>query len=319
MKYLDGQQNLILHRALTALYEEEHNVIMQRCVLILLTCLLLLASVAGPTAPPPSTVTVEVGADAVLPFHLGVAVNPSTLRMECVRSDLSSGFVFVWVEGRERAEHKRQPYRGRTSVVFDTTKPEDVSLKLTNVTALDEGTYTCRVPQHRRSCSVQLLPYASSPPAVRVVKEVGHTAELWCESAGWHPKPDVSWFDESGKLLPAESAEMLRDADGLFRVSSRVRVDKRRSHSATCRLQTQSVAQSRETSERIRVLTWYMYGVLGLGLIGVFLAAGFEVQDYRRRNRTVCRKNAELEANVPKAESPGLTPQRAADVDCTLG
>uniref|UniRef100_A0A8C7Y5A7 Ig-like domain-containing protein n=1 Tax=Oryzias sinensis TaxID=183150 RepID=A0A8C7Y5A7_9TELE len=193
---------------------------------------------SGLVAPPSTVVVVRVGTEAVLPCHLGQGVNSSTLRMEWMRSDLSPGFVFVWVEGRERLEHKLRSYLQRTSVLFSGMKLGYVFLQLTNVTALDEGTYICRAP---RSLTLQL-----------VVREVGHTAELWCESAGWHPKPDVSWLDETGEPLPAERVETLRDADGLFRVSSRVLVDKRRSNSATCRLQTQSIAQSREACFHIR-------------------------------------------------------------------
>uniref|UniRef100_A0A8C7Y3F2 Ig-like domain-containing protein n=1 Tax=Oryzias sinensis TaxID=183150 RepID=A0A8C7Y3F2_9TELE len=207
---------------------------------------------SGLVAPPSTVVVVRVGTEAVLPCHLGQGVNSSTLRMEWMRSDLSPGFVFVWVEGRERLEHKLRSYLQRTSVLFSGMKLGYVFLQLTNVTALDEGTYICRAPRLRQRCSVQLLAFASSPPAVSVVREVGHTAELWCESAGWHPKPDVSWLDETGEPLPAERVETLRDADGLFRVSSRVLVDKRRSNSATCRLQTQSIAQSREACFHIR-------------------------------------------------------------------
>uniref|UniRef100_A0A3B3CUY0 Butyrophilin subfamily 2 member A2-like n=1 Tax=Oryzias melastigma TaxID=30732 RepID=A0A3B3CUY0_ORYME len=212
----------------------------------------LISATCSVTAPPPSTVMVEVGADAVLPCHLGLAVNPSTLRMECFRSDLTSDYVFVWVEGRERVNQKPQLYQGRTSVLFDTMKLEEVSLNLANVTALDEGTYICRVPRHGRSCSVQLLRSGSTPSSLRVTEllTLSLREQLWCKSAGWHPKPNVSWLDETGKLLPAESVETLRDADGLFKVSSRVSVDKRWSQSATCRLQ--SVAQSRETSVQIR-------------------------------------------------------------------
>uniref|UniRef100_A0A3P9LIM5 Ig-like domain-containing protein n=1 Tax=Oryzias latipes TaxID=8090 RepID=A0A3P9LIM5_ORYLA len=272
---------------------------MQRCLQMLLTCLLLVTPVRDLVAPPSTVVMVRVGTEAVLPCHLGQGVNSSTLRMEWMRSDLSRNFVFVWVEGRERLEHKLWSYLQRTSVLFSGMKLGDVSLQLTNVTALDEGTYICRAPRLRQSCSVQLLAFASSPPAVSVVREVENTAELWCESAGWHPKPDVSWLDETGEPLPAERVETLRDADGLFRVSSRVRVDKTRSNSATCRLQTQSIAQSRETFVYIRVLSWYMYVILGVGFIGTCVAAGFLVYSFRLRDDSSFGKDAEPETNAP--------------------
>lgn len=112
---------------------------------------------SGLTAPPSTVVTVRIGTEAVLPCHLGQGVNSSTLRMECVRSDLSPGFVFVWVEGRERLEHKLWSYLQRTSVLFSGMKLGYVFLQLTNVTALDEGTYICRAPRLRQRCSVQLL------------------------------------------------------------------------------------------------------------------------------------------------------------------
>ncbi|MEQ2312073.1 hypothetical protein AMECASPLE_027249 [Ameca splendens] len=70
---------------------------------------------------------------------------------------------------------------------------------------------------------------------------------LDCSSAGWYPEADIFWLDGEGNIMSAGPAEKIRGSDGLYRVSSRVTVEKRHNNNVTCRVQQKDINQTRET------------------------------------------------------------------------
>ncbi|XP_047242664.1 butyrophilin subfamily 2 member A2-like [Girardinichthys multiradiatus] len=67
---------------------------------------------------------------------------------------------------------------------------------------------------------------------------------LDCSSAGWYPEPDVFWLDGEGNIMSAGPTDKVRGSDGLYRVSSRVTVEKRHNNNVTCRVQQKDINQT---------------------------------------------------------------------------
>ncbi|XP_049424669.1 butyrophilin subfamily 2 member A2-like [Epinephelus fuscoguttatus] len=88
---------------------------------------------------------------------------------------------------------------------------------------------------------------ADFTPIIDIRSYYNGSVVLQCESAGWHPEPEVLWLDGEGKLLSAGPTETVRGPDDLYTVSSRVTVEKRHSNSFTCRVQQRSINQTTET------------------------------------------------------------------------
>ncbi|XP_049922574.1 lamin-L(I)-like isoform X5 [Epinephelus moara] len=163
--------------------------------------------------------------------------------LEWSRPDLSPRFVHVRQSGEDHLRDQNPAYKGRTSVSSDGLKYGDVSLMLSHVKISDEGQYRCFVPSLNTESHLQLV--AVSDSVVEIIKV--SKGVLQCESAGWHPEPEVLWLDGEGKLLSAGPTETVRGPDDLYTVSSRVTVEKRHSNSFTCRVQQRNINQTRET------------------------------------------------------------------------
>ncbi|XP_031174465.1 V-set domain-containing T-cell activation inhibitor 1-like [Sander lucioperca] len=86
------------------------------------------------------TVRAVVGHDATLPCHLEPPFDVTTLIVVWKRDGI---VVHVHRNGYV-AQHEN--FRNRTSLFHDEMAKGNISLKLTNVTKLDEGNYTCQVP-----------------------------------------------------------------------------------------------------------------------------------------------------------------------------
>uniref|UniRef100_A0A667WMC7 Ig-like domain-containing protein n=1 Tax=Myripristis murdjan TaxID=586833 RepID=A0A667WMC7_9TELE len=196
---------------------------------------------------PPQPIVARVGDDVILPSHLDPPVDVAAKTVEWARSDTAERrFVHVWRGGRDFLLNQHPSYKGRTSLFTDKLKNGDVSLKLSEVKISDEGKYRCFIPLLHRESFVELVVGAASSPVLNVTKSSSGVA-LECESKGWYPEPELFWLDAEGKLLSAGAPETVRGPDGLYTVSSRVTVEKSHSNSFTCRVQQQSINQSRDT------------------------------------------------------------------------
>ncbi|XP_050925506.1 myelin-oligodendrocyte glycoprotein isoform X2 [Lates calcarifer] len=118
-------------------------------------CLLLLQPHTGqPHAFGPSQPVVALlGDNVTLPCRLTPSVNASDMTVEWTRPDLSPGDVHVWENHQEHVDNKYPSYEGRTSLFVDRLERGDVSLQISRVQLLDEGTYRCFVPAQGQSAT----------------------------------------------------------------------------------------------------------------------------------------------------------------------
>ncbi|MEQ2221822.1 hypothetical protein ILYODFUR_019542 [Ilyodon furcidens] len=195
------------------------------------------------------SVTAMVGEDVVLPCHLEPPKDASQMTLEWGRPDLKPRFVFVRLDGQEYPDDQNEAYKGRSSMFPDKLKNGDISLKLSDVRHSDNGRYRCYLPKEKKEYFVTLVAGSVSSPDISIagLDASNSGVMLDCSSAGWYPEPDVFWLDGEGNIMSAGPAEKIRGSDGLYRVSSRVTVEKRHNNNVTCRVQQKDINQTRET------------------------------------------------------------------------
>ncbi|XP_069580697.1 butyrophilin subfamily 1 member A1-like [Brachyistius frenatus] len=203
---------------------------------------------------PSQPIVAILGDDVMLPSRVEPAVDAAGMTVEWTRPALTPRFVYVWRDGVELESKKHPSFKTRTSLSIDKLKLGDISLKLSNVTLNDGGSYTCFVPSLNGKSSVELIVGAASSPDIIIagLDESSRGVMLDCKSAGWYPEPEVLWLDAEGNLLSAGPTESVRGPDDLYTVSSRVTVEKRHSNSFTCRVQQNNINQTREVHIHLR-------------------------------------------------------------------
>ncbi|MEQ2182459.1 hypothetical protein GOODEAATRI_022482, partial [Goodea atripinnis] len=195
------------------------------------------------------SVTAMVGEDVVLPCLLEPPKDASQMTLEWGRPDLKPRFVFVSLDGQAYPADQNEAYKGRSSVFPDKLKNGDISLKLSDVRHSDNGRYRCYLPKEKKEYFVTLVAGSVSSPGISLAGlDISNSGVMLdCSSAGWYPEPDVFWLDREGNIMSAGPAEKIRGSDGLYRVSSRVTVEKRHNNNITCRVQQKDINQTRET------------------------------------------------------------------------
>ncbi|XP_047242651.1 butyrophilin subfamily 3 member A2-like [Girardinichthys multiradiatus] len=195
------------------------------------------------------SVTAMVGEDVVLPCHLEPPKDASQMTVEWGRLDLEPRFVFVSLDGQAYPADQNEAYKGRSSMFPDKLKNGDISLKLSDVRHSDNGRYRCYIPNEEKEYFVDLVVGSASSPDISIagLDASNSGVMLDCSSAGWYPEADIFWLDGEGNIMSAGPADKIRGPDGLYRVSSRVTVEKRHNNNVTCRVQQKDINQTRET------------------------------------------------------------------------
>ncbi|KAM4537250.1 butyrophilin subfamily 3 member A2-like isoform 2-T3 [Odontesthes bonariensis] len=108
--------------------------------------------VIGPLRP----VVASPGNDVILPCHVEPTFNTVDLTVEWSKPDLRPDpndrlgrvdYVHLYRDNREVLDMKIPSYIGRTTLSADGMTQGNVALKITNVTAADEGRYKCFIPK----------------------------------------------------------------------------------------------------------------------------------------------------------------------------
>ncbi len=89
-------------------------------------------------------VKVTVGDDTILPCHLEPPFDVNNLTVEWKRNGKE---VHVYRSRDDDLVNQDKNFKDRTSLFHDEMSRGNISLKLTNVTELDAGNYTCHVPK----------------------------------------------------------------------------------------------------------------------------------------------------------------------------
>uniref|UniRef100_A0A8P4K9U5 Ig-like domain-containing protein n=1 Tax=Dicentrarchus labrax TaxID=13489 RepID=A0A8P4K9U5_DICLA len=89
-------------------------------------------------------VTVTVSDNVILPCHLEPPFNVRNLTVEWKRGET---IVHIYTNRKDDPGRQDKNFRGRTSVFHEEMIRGNISLKLTSITELDAGSYTCFVPK----------------------------------------------------------------------------------------------------------------------------------------------------------------------------
>uniref|UniRef100_A0AAY5KTR3 Ig-like domain-containing protein n=1 Tax=Esox lucius TaxID=8010 RepID=A0AAY5KTR3_ESOLU len=212
-----------------------------------------------------------LGDDVILPCFLRPSTSAVDQTVEWQRRDLTPKEVHYYSDGRDNPDVHNPVYKGRTRLFEEELKSGNMSLKLTGVKHTDNGFFTCFVPKlvsTVKTSVIQLIVGAVSQPVISVVGPKDYGVVLKCDSGGWFPKPEMTWVDSDGNILPDGSTETETDSEGRYTVRGHVTVQK--TDMFTCRVQQQKINHKMETEINVPggVFPWSRGQKAGL-IIGV--------------------------------------------------
>ncbi|CAL8249794.1 unnamed protein product [Boreogadus saida] len=197
----------------------------------------------------PLTTTALVGEDVSLSYDPEVSTDLTETPLRCYTDKMIGTNDFVFKKDkppRDNSKRLNPAYRGRTRLLDEDLKRGIVSLRLYNVTRADEGNYCFVLPSGR--FKIQLLIGAVSSATITLEKRPDCSGlVLRCESVGWYPRPQLSWWTDGGLRLPAVTMNTTWDPTGLYTINSTVDVERGQgAGNYTCRVHQERFNQTRE-------------------------------------------------------------------------
>uniref|UniRef100_A0A087X6I8 Ig-like domain-containing protein n=1 Tax=Poecilia formosa TaxID=48698 RepID=A0A087X6I8_POEFO len=141
-------------------------------------------------------ITAEPGQNITLPCRL--PGNKPAAAVDWIRTDLGSGYVLLYRDGRIDPGNQNPSYQNRVDLMDRQMKDGDVYLVLKNLTTNDTGLYQCRVQKEGsldikliRTINLQVLPPANQ---INITAEPGQSITLPCRLPGNKPAAAVDWW-----------------------------------------------------------------------------------------------------------------------------
>uniref|UniRef100_A0A3P9A4Q4 Ig-like domain-containing protein n=1 Tax=Esox lucius TaxID=8010 RepID=A0A3P9A4Q4_ESOLU len=204
-------------------------------------------------------VVANVGDDVILPCTLRTSsstVNAVEESVEWQRLDLQPKEVHFFRTRDDYNDDQNPSYRGRTALFKGEMKNGNVSLKLTRVKLSDAGNYTCFVPTLKspfQKAMVQLIVGGVSRPDVSIVGIDAIGVVLDCEARGLIYRPEMTWRDSDGNILPADGpTEIETDSAGRYTVRGHVTVQRTDNNTFTCRVLQQQINHTMKTEIHVK-------------------------------------------------------------------
>ncbi|CAL8241248.1 unnamed protein product [Merluccius merluccius] len=187
-----------------------------------------------------------VGDDVTLSYDTKRLTDISMETVEWTRTNLNPDIVHLR-ENRQTLYKQQNPvYRERTVLSAEDLERGIISLRLSRIRLADEGNYTCVFSSIQNQFTIQLLIGAAAPPVVTLEEVNSSGLVLSCRSAGWFPRPQLSWWHAEGAPLPAVTIATTQVPDRLYNIDSTVVVERSLSGHFTCRVHQEHFNQTRE-------------------------------------------------------------------------
>ncbi|XP_036843832.1 butyrophilin subfamily 2 member A1-like isoform X2 [Oncorhynchus mykiss] len=237
--------------------------------------------VLGPTDP----IVAVAGDDIILPCHLKPNISAEDMTVDWLNLDFKDGRVFRYQNRKIIREDQIPSYKERTSLFQEELWRGNTSLKLTRVQGTDEGHYKCfiKAKSWYDDFTVQVLVKAvGSKPVVSFEGHREGGMGLLCETEGWHPQPELVWWDSKGVHLSAGPPEIDKDFKGFYRVKQHVIVQETDTNRFTCRVQQSRINEKMETeihlpSELFHHTSPWRMAFIVLCCVGAFTVIGLSL------------------------------------------
>ncbi|KAL7841065.1 hypothetical protein SRHO_G00247560 [Serrasalmus rhombeus] len=140
-----------------------------------------------------------MGSSAVLPCGLTPALNAKMFDLRWYKNDYNNP-VLLYKDLKVQENPGDAQYR--VSLIGELDKG-NVSLRLENLTLADGGEYVCFVKSviWYEKASVNLIVRVLGSFPLFSLAEFGDQVNVSCASAGWSPKPTLTWRDKRGREL----------------------------------------------------------------------------------------------------------------------
>uniref|UniRef100_H2ZU43 Ig-like domain-containing protein n=1 Tax=Latimeria chalumnae TaxID=7897 RepID=H2ZU43_LATCH len=217
-----------------------------------------------------------VGEEVVLPCQLSPRMSAKDKTIRWFRDQINSP-MYLYKNTLHVTDEQNQAYRGRTALFEEKLEIGNVSLRMRNIHASDEGIYICFVQSltwYEETKIEVIVTGTGSVPLIYLDDYEGNKIRVGCKSSGWYPKPEVTWTDGKSQNLTTVSETIETENDGLFSVNSYVITDVS-SHKPTCHIRNNFMKETRDSSLQIsdvffpRVSPWLMAFFVLLVLVSV--------------------------------------------------
>nr|XP_003416516.1 butyrophilin subfamily 2 member A2 isoform X2 [Loxodonta africana] len=216
---------------------------------LLLLSLFALVSAQFTVMGPADPILVMVGENTTLDCHLSPEKNAEAMEVRWFRSQFSPA-VFVYKEGRERAEEQMEAYQGRTTFVSNDISKGRVALIIHNVTTHENGIYHCYFQEGRSYDQTIMRLMVAGLGSVPLIEMKGYEdsgIRLECTSVGWFPQPHAVWRDPVSEVTPTLEEAYIVEDDGLFTVTTSVIIRNYPVRNVSCSITNALLGQEKET------------------------------------------------------------------------
>ncbi|CAD7679781.1 unnamed protein product [Nyctereutes procyonoides] len=218
-----------------------------------------------------------VGEEVDLPCHLSLNISAEDMELRWYR-DQPSPAVHLHKNGIDVPDEQMAEYQGRTTFLSTSLAQGQATVRIHNVTALDNGTFHCSFKDGIVSAETTLwLRVAGLGSEPRIQVGPGQSEGVWaqCTSEGWYPEPQVEWKDFGGQSLPSLTNLSAYPTTGLFRVVSNVTILDRDVEGFSCSI-ISSLLQRRKVAKSylpgLPSMTWRTVLPLILTVAGLAIA-----------------------------------------------
>ncbi|XP_061526043.1 programmed cell death 1 ligand 1-like [Phycodurus eques] len=198
-------------------------------------------------------------------------------------SQARSREVYQMEKGQELNSSQHSDFRGRTRLLIKLIQDGWAKLQVTRLRINDSGTYQCKIGT-TNGADYKDIKLSVTAPFKKVNKDIvksGKEGELvlTCQSEGY-PKSKVTWEDNHRQELNASTTVVVTE-DGLFRVTTQIRVESSQKNNYTCSFNSsgssrsffipEDTQQQKGNQRKVAVIIAAVGAIIRLALIGLLI------------------------------------------------